>query len=326
MRHRKGSDIISFMAGSNAQKSLTSTPQSENDWIVHAINIHGLFFEKWCQKVVEDSGKWTLKSSQYPVEFPAPNGPWRGKESVLDILAESRIGTALLAMPIECKKANPEFVNWVFFEKQNAPKDTSMYINQVNNLDKKPRELGWTSTPQIQSVHSKVKIPIAEEGRETRANYSEYKKTHDPSKVTKTANNAITEASNQVALATQSIFNEEMQYCQMLAGLNTQENKPYEFSLFLPTIVTTAQLFLCKYDVNGVSSATGEIKYDKAKLEQVPYLIYEYPLPRSLQNSPEAKQSVFHTNPEIFNRMHIAVVQSSSFDLYLNEIHGAFFS
>lgn len=318
------------MAGKDksvVEVSSNTSPSSENDWIVHSINIHGLFFEKGCQKIVSDNPAWVVKASQYPVEFPPPNGPWRGRESVLDILAESKMSNALLAMPVECKKANPDFVNWVFFEKNPSSKETYMHINQVNNLDKEPRELGWTTTQHIQRVVSKVEIPLAEEGRETRANYMEFAKyRQNLDKVTKTANNSITEASNQVALATQAIFNEEGAYCKSLADLNTQENKPYEFSLFLPTIVTSARLNLCRYKPEDVNQKTGEIAFSKAEIIEAPYLIYEYPLPRQLQNPPVDKQSVLHTNPELFFRMHIAIVQSEAFDDYLTKISTAFFA
>ena len=68
------------------------TPQTQHDWTVHSINIHGIFFERWCQHVVTEADGWNLDAVNYPVEFPPPNGPWRGKESTLDIRASREIG------------------------------------------------------------------------------------------------------------------------------------------------------------------------------------------------------------------------------------------
>src|SRR5207249_7851953 len=54
---------------------MATTPVSDHDWTVHSINIHGVFFERWCQKVVSETPGWSLDSTNYPVEFPSPNGP-----------------------------------------------------------------------------------------------------------------------------------------------------------------------------------------------------------------------------------------------------------
>lgn len=93
------------------------TLQTEHDWTVHSINIHGLFFERWCQQAVAEAEGRTLDAANYPVEFPPPNGPWRGRESALDIRASRGESDNRLCLLIECKKSNQEFVHWVFFPK-----------------------------------------------------------------------------------------------------------------------------------------------------------------------------------------------------------------
>ena len=54
-------------------------PTSQEDWTVHALNIHGVFFERRCAEVVASVPDWKVVSTNYPVEYPPPNGPWRGK-------------------------------------------------------------------------------------------------------------------------------------------------------------------------------------------------------------------------------------------------------
>lgn len=73
-------------------------PQTEDEWIVHALNIQGVLFERKCQQVVSQARGIELKSSNYPVEFP----PQGGKESSLDMWAELKHDRKLLNLLIEC--------------------------------------------------------------------------------------------------------------------------------------------------------------------------------------------------------------------------------
>src|ERR1700730_1636817 len=93
------------------------TLKTEHDWTFHSINIHGFFFERWCQPVVAEAEGWTLDAVHYPVEFPPPSAPLRGTESALDIRASRGESDNRLCLLIECKKNNPEFVDWVFFQR-----------------------------------------------------------------------------------------------------------------------------------------------------------------------------------------------------------------
>ncbi len=82
---------------------------------ITALNIHGNFFERWCRSMVARTRGWRVRTTNYPVEFPPPSGPVRGHESNLDIRAEHAEGTNVLTLAVECKKHNPEFVDWIFF-------------------------------------------------------------------------------------------------------------------------------------------------------------------------------------------------------------------
>jgi hypothetical protein len=36
-------------------------PETEEDWIIKAVNIHGLFFERACRKIIEDTQGWLCR-------------------------------------------------------------------------------------------------------------------------------------------------------------------------------------------------------------------------------------------------------------------------
>lgn len=104
-----------------------SSPVSDHDWTVHSLNIHGTFFERWCQHLINQNPRWYVRHTQYPVAFSPTSGPLHkasSHESTLDIRAElSYRDGRLLTLLIECKKNNPEFVEWMFFSEANpAPR------------------------------------------------------------------------------------------------------------------------------------------------------------------------------------------------------------
>jgi hypothetical protein len=91
--------------------------------------------------------------------------------------------------------------------------------------------------------------------------------------------------------------------------------------VFLPTIVTSARLFTCEFDPSDIDPATGEIPYARATITERPFLIYEYPLPRHLQQGPSDLTTVLTDDLiELFVRMSILVVHSAKFADFLDKI------
>ncbi len=294
---------------------IAGNPTSEHDWTVHAINIHGVFFERWCQKVVSETPGWSLDSTNYPVEFPPPNGPIRGKESTLDIRASSREGDSVTVLPVECKKNNPDFINWIFFKKFRPPRDL-FNISQVENTPRDPPTVGWSTSSSIRTVQAVSSLPLGDEGRETRGTYSAYSAKDK----TKTSNAAIQDAAYQVALATQAIAQEDSSVSERL-GMRGTIPMPWRIKVYLPTIVTTAKLFVCDFDPGNVDPASGEVPFGKTTLTEVPQLIFEYTLPRHLQFGPaELGQAYGEGLVDMFTRMHVMVIQSNHFPTVLKAI------
>jgi len=294
-------------------QSPTATPSTEDEWIIHSINIHGVFFERWCQAQIGKTPPWSVKSTNYPVEFPPPDGPWRGKESTLDIRAEMEHSGDLLTLIIECKKNNPDFVKWVFFPKPSEHIYT-IVSSQIENSLRPTEEAGWVSQSSLRNGPF-ASQRLADEARETRGDYRSYQKNDK----TKTSNASITDAAYQVALATQAINHNETKFGSALGATSTPPAMPWKRQLFLPVIVTTARLFTCTFEADNIHPATGEIPYASTTLEEQPFLFYEYPLPRHLQMSPsDLAQTLKAGSIEWFTHMHIAVVYSGKLTDFLN--------
>ncbi|HEX9430695.1 MAG TPA: hypothetical protein VF944_09985, partial [Candidatus Bathyarchaeia archaeon] len=293
-------------------------PVSDHDWTVHSINIHGVFFERWCQKVVAETPGWSLDSTNYPVEFPSPNGPLRGKESTLDIRASRMAGPdQRLCLLIECKKNNPEFVNWVFFHRFRTPRD-AFHASQVENKPLESPATGWVTSSVVRNIGVPGDV-VADEAREAKGDYSHLKSGDK----TKTSNRAIQDAAYQVALATQAIIEEDSSISRRLGMRTGATAPPWRIKAYIPAIVTTAKLFVCDFDPANVDPITGEVPFDKATMSEVSSVVFEYTLPRHLQFGPaDMSRSYGEGLVDLFTRMHLFVIQSQHFAEILKGLGG----
>jgi hypothetical protein len=307
-------------------------PESDNDWIIHSLNIHGVFLELWCEKTISNDPNWRIRSVHEAVEFPPPQGPVRGKESHLDIRAERWTDDALLTLLVECKKANPEFVNWIFFPSQTISKTNALIFSEITTTDVSESNVRRSGVLTLRREFPFKDIPFTNEARETRGSYQGYKKNDK----TRTANAAISDAAYQVALGMQSILYDQIKTIQEISL--TSSRKPlWSHQILLPIIVTTANLFTCESNPSDVDPKTGEIHpYDKARLIPQDYLLFEYPLPRHLQLLPEYFPNDNLLLPELIRkmrveafkkkidptRMYIIIMNSGYFARFLKEIDG----
>ena len=274
-------------------------PQSERDWTIHSLNIHGIFFERWCQQAINSQQDWSLTTTNYPVAVGE-------HESELDIRADLRIGGRRLILLIECKKNNPEFIEWVCFPKP-AGIGSHVHFPCIET------DAGY-SVPRkgLRRVNlDSQTMRIVSDARETRENYQSHKQQNK----TKTSNAAITDAAMQVALATHSIHAEETRWAQDRASNPLRQSPPppplHPNTVIVPMIVTTARLSVCDFRAIDVNGATGEISFGDVTLSPVPRVVYEFPLPRYLHtHSPE---------PESGMRRHIVIVNSSCFAEFLEK-------
>jgi hypothetical protein len=287
-----------------------SDPTTDGDWTIRALNIHGTFFERWCRAIVNRTANWEVRYTNYPVG-------WEGShEGALDIRADRRIEDHLISLLIECKKHNPEFIDWIFFPQPASPEHTVLRLSQVR----------WQSInpPHWEVIVKHTTMPwrsvMADEARETRGDYLGYKKQQ--SEKTKTANRAIQDAAHQVAVATQWIRFEEQRHGIALGATVPAPSPAYKFHHIIPVVVTTANLYLCEFDPAEVDPATGEIPPAKVRLTPVPNLRYEYPIPLSIQSRPPSDELggiLQEMQMHRFQRLQIEVVNSLAFEGFLRD-------
>jgi hypothetical protein len=298
-------------AAANNSTSLKKSmkPQTDSEWTIQALNIHGAFFERWCREVVDSRAPWHVKYSNYPVEFG-------GLESNLDVRADRNLDGHLVSLLIECKKHNPDFVDWIFLPKKGVYTGTPLLMNQLRARLIKPAEAPWFLEVVIGGLA--WNSVIADEARETRGSYTQYTKQDK----TKTSNAAITQAAHQVAIATRSITAEEFRHGSALGAMRPALPIGYDFHHIIPAVVTTARLFRCEFAPADVDPRTGEIPLDRVTLQQVPHLRFEYALPPSLQPHPDPNELgrlLQDRLLERFQRLQIVVIHSEAFEAFLRD-------
>src|SRR5262245_18165092 len=92
-------------------------PQTDDDWTTHALNIHGDFFQSWCENELRNNPLWRVVQAECPVEYSRVGGQYETAQSRLDIWVREEYANAQCSYVIECKKHNLELVDWVFFPK-----------------------------------------------------------------------------------------------------------------------------------------------------------------------------------------------------------------
>lgn len=298
---------------------MSTIPVTQDEWTVHALNIHGVFFERQCAVAVAETTDWKVLATNYPVEYPPPSGPLRGKESSLDIWARKDVDTNfVIDVMIECKKANPDFVNWAFFPRSNsAPPTTFSFANAKNTPN--PRGSGpWTT--ELQLRNGTTPLDIASDAREVRGDYLK----HQGANKTKTSNAAIQEAAYQVALTCRAVVSEESSLLGRARCSPEHPAPPWTEKAYIPIIVTTGELLLVNFSTKSTNLASGEVALNEATLTPVQSVVYEYALPKHLQYSPAKPLEILKTgDTDTFSRMHILVVRAEGLSSFLHKSFSA---
>lgn len=98
---------------------------------------------------------------------------------------------------------------------------------------------------------------------------------------------------------------------------------PWVRQLFVPVIVTPAQVFTYDFSPEAIDPLSGEIPFSKAAVIERQQLIFWYPLPRRLQVMPLLPEQKRIGALDLFNRMHIRIVQSRYFPEFLKGMAAA---
>ena len=193
------------------------------------------------------------------------------KERVLDIVAATPIGPSLeLILPIEVKKVDQGYADWVFMN-YNTDK-TSMIATLISthdlgglllfriprsDLDSRPLhvEKAKMSIPSISTNIYDGAVPL----------------TLNKSSKYDFNNRSLNNAATQVVEGTFGLITNKLIH-QVSTGIGYNTSQCY-----IPIVVTTANLYSCRYDPDDFEISTGLVSNGDLKKEE--FLIYECPSP-----------------------------------------------
>jgi len=287
-----------------------------SDLLFNALNEQGYLFQEACKYALEKNEQrigWEVKAYEYPVSLA-------GEDTKVDIVlhAKRQSPPELYAL-LECKRADPSYVHWLF----GAPGlpfgeplcSTLGFKSHSETSSEQPLQVKRL----LPRLHFKLLTHAAESWLE------------------------VKRGSSKRASTPQNIENAFVQVLKGVGGFAQEQlhqRRKGHASIeifFVPIVVTTASLHVAYYETRDIDLTTGKISKDKVLFgpkglpaEEYPWVLVDYSVGESVAPQPiptdyhgvdpselqEHKiRSIFVVNSEslvnFFSRLHLAEYISS---------------
>ncbi len=269
--------------------------------VAAALNEHGFMLQQVIRRKLDGSIKdtkdewkdqWRFVATEYPVTAAD------GSQTRIDLLLRHCYGRSV-HICLECKRPNPRFKKWIFFDRESAvagTDDWQIYVEtlHVGSQPNSPPDVRHN----LERLTNKRQVP-------TFNYYIEAAIKRDGS------------ASNNEAI--------EKAFCQVIKGQSGLMNKferAQSAGMFrcIPVVVTTADLLEAEFDPTLVSVETGMIEAKALNLVSMDYCAVNYhaddslalPLPSPHERAPGVNDLI---NAQIRT---VFVVKATALNTFLN--------
>lgn len=274
------------------------------DDYLRILNETGFFFQMRVAKEVDDV--FDIVKEEIPFEH-------NRQTSKLDALAEISNDHFRAFIFIEAKRHSHDFNSWIFFRPERTRKPPPPYIlafgvfkpseivdgfyaSSVSN--KSGAALNLALVPYQFSKLGSLEVGYI--GIEVKLSESKHRLQD------------LTEVSKDVVIATHGMAME----IEKRAPKDKRIREEVHF--FIPVIVTTAKLFLAGADLSKVALSDGKISQDGLNLQEVPWLVYEFPLTAELLLPVNAGSERWDSvREDDLRKRHIFVVNSENLREFL---------
>lgn len=231
--------------------------------LCNALNEQGFIFQEKCAHSLEkgETG-WSIDNVEYPVSL-------KDIDTRVDIILRKSIGQGCDVWSlVECKRADPEYVYWLFGSPGLPPGKAHCSVLVLEGEE--------ATKTQGRRIHTTVEM--------LNLNIS----TYDAKSWAAVRDIPQKPSSKRLS----NIDNIEKAFAQVLIGTSGFANEQYEqrskdFSVFkaffLPIVVTTANLYVAHYKLQDISIETGKLEMDKVYLartgqppEEVEWVLVDY--------------------------------------------------
>jgi hypothetical protein len=248
------------------------SPETVNDpsGFGKALNRHGYPFHHRTLRVAQEacdnrSSAWIFQVSEFPIEV-------RGKHSRIDYVLQ--YGQRDVYLVIECKRANPRMKRWCFARAPYVRRNPSSeyLLNECLLFERSTGNI-WATVVKDHSVPNGQAFDIALEMK-----VKDVKGDDDGVG----GRGAIEDAATQVNLGVNGLIEYFRQAPPQFSG-NAR-------MVFIPVVLTTADLFAANVDLAAADIETGEIDPATVQLTPKEWVFYQYPVSPGLKHSvPQAK-------------------------------------
>jgi len=292
------------MVGSKGRR-----PQMEQDLsglLLNALNEQGFIFQEACKHRLEEvQTGWKVKAFEYPVSL-------QGNDTQVDIvLQNSYSDSPELWSLIECKRADPEYVYWLFGS-PGLPIGDALCSALGFSSHSASSEEPFRIQKLVEPLHFGISTYDAKSWMEVKRN---------PKKERASNIENIEKAFKQVLRGTAGFAQEQL--CQRHKHPNTIR------TFFIPIVITTAKLYVAGYKPEDVNLETGTISKEKVHLgpngqppEEVEWVLVDYGAGENLApgSTPENFWSVDPGELQKYKTRSIFIVNSKSIPGFFSKL------
>jgi hypothetical protein len=275
-----------------------SQKATQEEMVAAALNEQGFLFSQLIRDNIKfgvsgkgnPSGLWKCIAAEYPVTASD------GSQTRIDLVLQHATSGGFHAC-VECKRANPLYKQWIFFDKECPASSQPFLYFESLKAAKRP------IPPNQEALHGIERIPAPSQC-EIFSLYLE-----------------VAMARNNRASYTQTM---EDGFLQVIRGQTGFMAKQLEFRgescvTAIPIVVTTAQLFEARFDLENVSLVSGSIAAKDLKLTPITSCAVNYHPDDRLAVSSHFARKAIDVETDIFRQTRtVFVVQSESIIQFLN--------
>lgn len=263
----------------------------------------GLPFQRTVNNLIKNT-KGYHTNYEMPFTFPGSNGPLLGVQSSVDVVGFYKLHDKYLpCLFIECKRAYKEYKSWVILGKNKVGKILVVARLRKTNPQGaysyctffEPVDLNAIETDLFMGEHI---VEINEKTKNINTSHQD------------TAQKSLLQANHGLkAISSGSSF----ENISEAAGIQKEL-----VQLFIPVIVTNAELLTMNFDKHQADLSTGLLNIETAELKSVPWVVYNYDPPDYLLIRGQVDPSQAET--EVLNRRQTFIVNSNHLQDFLNQI------
>lgn len=239
-------------------------PQTDDEWLTHVLNIHGLFLEKYIRKTADEM-QMQQECFVRAQSFGIPGG-----EVDLWLLAfQEDVGQLVASCVIECKKHEPSLSRWIFFEADSRGTKRAAEVPWFSDIY-------WDESNELQSGRVVLRpsvfdpaVSVTFDAHEVRSSYP-----RKDAAVTKTGTARIQDAILQLRKG--------VAWTQETERLRQNQQgaaKRWRAVAGVPIVVTTARLSVASID-DSLLDHTGDLPLEGGiRTRDVPWVLYGHPNP-----------------------------------------------